>query len=159
MSRLAGRMPRGVGVGAGVALRQRPCSSSVLPSVLSLRHAPSVLRSVPARYASDERKPSTFHGHLTYSITQRLERERADQERVARVRAFDPRSRNLSLTFGRPLLRRRHSNGLRQRLISLSSQSSSLLAPSRGTWATSTPAISTPTRRFRSAQPGLPTTS
>ncbi|KAL2270825.1 hypothetical protein VTJ83DRAFT_196 [Remersonia thermophila] len=103
MSRLAGRMPHGAGVGFGLRRSSPLLSAPALaprPACLVRRpSAPSVL----ARHASTEpesSKPgSTFQGQLTYSITQRLQRERADLERVARSRTHDPRGRNFSFTF------------------------------------------------------------
>ena len=47
------------------------------------------------------RRPgASFQGQLTQSISQRLERERADLERLARVRKESPVARNFTLTFG-----------------------------------------------------------
>ncbi|EGS17014.1 putative D-lactate protein [Thermochaetoides thermophila DSM 1495] len=46
------------------------------------------------------RRPgASFQGQLTQSISQRLERERADLERLARVRKESPVARNFTLTF------------------------------------------------------------
>ncbi|EAQ93690.1 hypothetical protein CHGG_01925 [Chaetomium globosum CBS 148.51] len=107
MSRLAGRMPKGlgqrltapVGTGAGAAARRSTCLS---------------LRTAPARFASAENnsnkpRPSghSFQGQLTHSIMKRLQRERADLERMARTRP-DPLLRRLRfMAAGLPVPARR----------------------------------------------------
>lgn len=97
MSRLAGRMPKGLGqqsltaAPAAAAARRQTCLA---------------LRTVSARYSSTENnKPKSsgpsFKGQLTHSIMKRLQRERADLERMARQRPESKLARNFSLTFGR----------------------------------------------------------
>lgn len=100
MSRLAGKMPKGLGqtvtATAAATARRQTCLA---------------LRTAPARYSSTENtsnKPRTagpsFKGQLTHSIMKRLQRERADLERMARTRPENKMARNFSLTFGKKFL-------------------------------------------------------
>lgn len=77
------------------------------------------LRAAPVRYSSTENntnKPRTagpsFKGQLTHSIMKRLQREKADLERMARTRPENKMARNFSLTFGRQLIDGRPANVL-----------------------------------------------
>jgi D-lactate dehydrogenase (cytochrome) len=90
-------MPKGLGQSltapAAAATRRQTCLA---------------LRTVPVRLSSTENnKPKSsgpsFKGQLTHSIMKRLERERADLERMARTRPESTMARNFSMTFGRHL--------------------------------------------------------
>lgn len=109
MSRLAGRMPSGLGLGQ--RLHAPSSAAAAVPAVTAAapRRACLALRTVPARYSSTENNPNnnkprsagaSFQGQLTHSIMKRLQRERAELERVARSRPESTASRNLSYTFG-----------------------------------------------------------
>ncbi|KAK3309514.1 uncharacterized protein B0T15DRAFT_4761 [Chaetomium strumarium] len=93
MSRLAGRMPKGL----GQTLTASAAAAARRPTCLALRTA-------PARYSSTgNNQPRSsgpsFKGQLTTSIMQRLARERADLERLARTRPQSTLARNFSITF------------------------------------------------------------
>lgn len=108
MSRLAGRMPKGMAAQSFLAA-QAPTAAvarrSGTTACLALRTA------VPARFSStggnnqqQQQQPRSsgpsFKGQLTHSIMKRLARERADLERMARTRPESKLARNFSLTFG-----------------------------------------------------------
>ncbi len=97
MSRLAGRMPKGL------------AQSLTAPAAATARRPVCLaLRTVPVRYSSTEPPPNkprgtgpSFQGQLTHSIMKRLARERSDLERIAKTRPESKTARNFSLTFGR----------------------------------------------------------
>ncbi|KAL2017384.1 hypothetical protein VTK56DRAFT_2227 [Thermocarpiscus australiensis] len=97
MSRLAGRTPKGLGQSLTAAAAGAAAVAARRPTCL-------VLRSVTARYASTESdKPRSsgpsFKGQLTQSIMKRIQRERADLERLERMQPNAKVARNYSLTF------------------------------------------------------------
>ncbi|KAL2139184.1 hypothetical protein VTI28DRAFT_5682 [Corynascus sepedonium] len=100
MLRLAGRMPKGLGQSSTAAH-----ASSALAAARR-RSTCLALCASPARFSSTEnnnRQPRSsgpsFQGQLSTSIMQRLQRERADLERLARTRPESSMTRNFSLTF------------------------------------------------------------
>ncbi|KAK4155576.1 mitochondrial D-lactate dehydrogenase 1 [Chaetomidium leptoderma] len=95
MSRLAGRMPKGLA---------QSLTAPTTAAAAARRPTCLALRTVPARFSSSENNgprssgPS-FKGQLTHSIMKRLQRERSDLERMARTRPESKMARNFSLTF------------------------------------------------------------
>ena len=113
MSRLAGRMPGGLGQ-ARATWTALSASATRRPVCLALRAgAGTGTAPVPVRFSSSEPQgpqgprstgPS-FKGQLTHSIMNRLQREKADLERMARTRPESSWAKNLSLSFGARSLR------------------------------------------------------
>ncbi|KAK5657036.1 hypothetical protein OQA88_3562 [Cercophora sp. LCS_1] len=85
MSRLATKMPRGVG----------RCSVTA-PAALSRRPQPCIAVVNSARHNSTKRE---FKGQMVQSIGERLAREKADLERMAAIREKQALGRNWALTF------------------------------------------------------------
>ncbi|KAL2173505.1 uncharacterized protein P884DRAFT_303370 [Thermothelomyces heterothallicus CBS 202.75] len=104
MSRLAGRMPKGLGQPQSLAARSAVAAAAAAAAAAG-RPACLALRTVPVRLSSTEHskqpRPSgaSFQGQISNSIMQRLQRERAELERVARARPESSMTRNFSLTF------------------------------------------------------------
>ncbi len=96
-------MPGGLGQ-ARTALTAWSASAARRPIYLALRAG-----TAPVRFSSSEPQgprstgPS-FKGQLTHSIMNRLQREKADLERMARTRPESSWAKNLSLSFGAHLL-------------------------------------------------------
>ncbi len=94
-------MPGGLGQ-ARTTLTALSASATRRPVCLALRAG-----AVPVRFSSsDPQGPRStgpsFKGQLTHSIMNRLQREKADLERMARTRPESSWAKNLSLSFGAP---------------------------------------------------------